>query len=185
MQKNRLFSPKPLDSPNKPMNFKQVKGLAKDRLLQINIICNHSEEDYKLYFSNKVNGKDTKTQIRTMINRVLLLDQKEISQSKLPLDIRGNLTKNSSMPDRIPKILSLYGIQYQENIIMKCRYKMNLMNMKDDLLRFFAIYKEDSLDIILIDPHHLVATEDYKIMFKNAKNYMRYDIADLQKSIFD
>ena len=76
MHKNSLFSPKPLDSPNTPINFKQVKRLAKDRLLKINIICNHSEEDYKLYFSNKVNGKDTRTQIRTMINRILLLDQK-------------------------------------------------------------------------------------------------------------
>lgn len=185
MHKNSLFSPKPLDSPNIPINFKQVKRLAKDRLLKINIICNHSEEDYKLYFSNKVNGKDTRTQIRTMINRILLLDQKVIHQGEIPLDVRGNLTKNSNMPNRIPKILNLYGIQYQENIIMKCRYKMNIMNIKNDLLRFFVIYKEDSLDIILIDPHHLVATEDYENAFKNARDYMRYDIADLRNSIFD
>lgn len=50
---------------------------------------------------------------------------------------------------------------------------------------FFVIYKEDSLDIILIDPHHLVATEDYENAFKNVRDYMRYDIADLRNSIFD
>lgn len=72
-----------------------------------------------------------------MINRILLLDQKVMPQGEIPLDVRGNLTKNSNMPNRIPKILNLYGIQYQENIIMKCRYKMNIMNMKNDLLRFF------------------------------------------------
>ena len=47
-----------------------------------------------------------RTQIRTMINRILLLDQKVMHQGEIPLDVRGNLTKNSNMPNRIPKILN-------------------------------------------------------------------------------
>lgn len=187
MQQNSLSSPRPLTtSRNTALNSREIKSLSKEKILHVNVICNYSKEDYSLFFSNKLNGTDTKTQTRTMIKRILDLDNKNISNQNIPLDVRGSLGLNHSNPQRVPKILGLYNIHFQNELIMKCRYKAEIPNIRNNLLRIFAIYKDDNLDIVLIDPHHLVATEDYAEMFRKSRNLMRCDLALLKKyNIFE
>lgn len=180
MHQDKLTSIKPLAKNNKKLQAKGLskkKSLDENRILKVKITCNHSEELPIKYFSNKVAGKDLNTPIRSHISEILKLDGNSIQSNQLHLEIEDTLCENKKDKDRVPDILNLYGVTFEKEKISKCRYRNDysiMQKVNKDLLRFFVKYEEGTIDIVLIDPHHLLATENYKEMFQVSKAQCKY-----------
>ena len=163
------------------------KSLDKDRQIKIKVLCDHSEELPEKYFNNKVAAKDLASDIRTQITEILRLDGKNVLASKIPLKTENALEKNKNDKDRVENILSLYNFHFEEDMITKCTYKTHVdYKVKGDLLRVFVKQEDNILSIILIDPHHLVATDDYQNIYRQRKNKFKFCFSCLKNiSIFN
>lgn len=166
------------------------KRLDEGRTIKLKVKCDHSVELLKDYFSNKVGAKDLRTSIRSDIKTILDSDEKKFEFEKFFLVQEGTLDRNVSDPHRVDRILGLYGESFQDDVISKCVFREPVLKgipkANGDLLRVFATMKNGELEIILIDPHHLVATEKYKELFIQTKHKHKYCISELKKlSKFD
>lgn len=174
----------------KPLAAKSLIGkkLDENQKLKISVICKYSEHNRDLYFCNKVSSKDLATSKRTAISTILRMDGKEMNAGDIPIKDDGTLEDNKTSPGRISKILDLYHVEFEEDMILKALYREKESineKLKGDTLRFFYRIKEKTLEIVLIDPHHLVATELYVKYYKQNLNKYVYCISQLKKSIFD
>ncbi len=173
---NKLEIKNKLDISNKVF----TKNRKEPKKTKIKILCNHSVNNKNLYFTNFLERKDLSNNINTQVFKILKADGKELSSDEIPWDIanENDCLKHNKDNDRIPSILDLYNIEFEEEAILKCYGKSCLghkiagIGIPNDLVRIFVKQEigEDEWLVVLIDPYHLVATESYRENYENYKN---------------
>lgn len=190
MRKDSNFfnSTRPLTSPL-PITPKPFvsQGLGDNVQYFIKIDCPISKELRDKWFSNKISAKDLHNKIRSVISKILKMDGKIIISNQLHFNIEEKLTENKTSKGRVENILNLYGHHLNEKII-KVRWVESYDNTKHsgDTLRLFIVKDSENINIVLIDPHHLVATENYRQIYKENSDKFKYCYSCLKDiSIFD
>lgn len=172
---------------SKPLGEAAIEGnpLDSGRLIKIKLTCNKSFDRPKLFFCNKVQTKE-----KTSINVQRIIELKEADGNNIKYDDFNFITENflesnKSCKGRVDEILNLYGISFRKETYIKAISKGKLSEvgskLPKDTLRIFITKNDDLWDIVLIDPWHLVATENYKNDYSDClkKKKFRFNIEDL------
>lgn len=172
-----------------------TKNRKEPKKTKIKVLCNYSVNDKNLYFTNFLERKNLDSIINTQIVNILKSDGKELSNNEIPFDITKDLEfddnthylKCNKDKSRIPAILKKYGVEFEEEAILKCYGKSKLgheiagRGILNDTVRVFVKLdiNDDVWKVILIDPYHLVATELYKDNYSKYRNN-QIDISKLE-----
>lgn len=142
---------------------------------KVKIVNNLSKNIPSEYFTNMLPSLDNHDfnyairSIKKHNNKYCIIDELHLSIDDDLLEHNTNVRNEV----RYINIFKEFGIQYG-GIIYKSRY---LENTKCSL-RIYSRIIGNTLQILLFDPHHLFATDIYKILYKNCVDY-HFDIADL------
>lgn len=126
---NNLNKKRPLTSRNgstligKRSLLNSQSNFTNNQKINIIVKCDHSEELIEKYFSNKISAVDKRNLLRTQIYNVLKMHNKTIAVNSLPFESDGTLTRNNLDLNRIDKIFSLYNMNFEEDMVIKCLYK--------------------------------------------------------------
>lgn len=188
---NNLNKKRPLTSRNgstligKRSLLNSQSNFTNNQKINIIVKCDHSEELIEKYFSNKISAVDKRNLLRTQIYNVLKMHNKTIAVNSLPFESDGTLTRNNLDLNRIDKIFSLYNMNFEEDMVIKCLYKNTdfyIPGKKNEKLRLFLqINNNQDWEVVMIDPHHLVATDNYKDYFKKSNGKRNYCFSELKK----
>ena len=190
---NKSFTPR-----NNKLNISKKefsKNHTEPKRIKIKVTCDHSVRDKNLFFTNYLDRKDLSNTINSQISKILKANGKEVSGDKIPFDIYDGdndgeyYLMHNKDETRIPSILNLYNIkEFEEGEILKCYGKSGGIGHKiagkgipSDMVRVFVKEEvgSDVWDVLLIDPHHLIATEEYKSEYNKYKNY-QYNINEIE-----
>lgn len=161
----------------------EAKPLDDGRYIKYKLICNRSYEKPELFFCNKVHLKNKNSILVQRIIELKELEGKEIKYDDFNFDSEGYLERNKNDRKRIDRILNLYGASFEKKKYIKASSHGRLSDigskLPGDTLRIFVETKNDFWNIVLIDPWHHVATENYKTTYKQFKKKYVYNIEDL------
>ena len=157
-----------------------VYSLKEEKEYTIKVLCNYSSNNSAMKFTNYINT-DTDTIYESRIRRTIDLNGKKMTEDSLPFDKDGALhVSNKNSFSRLNTILSIYtGNELQEGdecAIYKCFFKNKAsgLNIKEsgNLLRIFYRlgYDYETIEIVLIDPNHLFASDSFDEKYEKYKN---------------
>lgn len=184
-----MYSPTDTLKPPSPLNAPKAYSVV--------LCCNRSVNLAGEYFTNYVKNAASNVTNGNIIT-TMMLDNTVTTIEGLPFIEEGTLeVRTNNTFERIRSILSCYlpdsFAKGDEEGIKKCRYPDKASGMlnkqRGDLLRIFYRISDDdaNLEIILIDPNHLFATEtfissyhefrknrtDIKTLLSNRRTYFR------------
>lgn len=178
-----IDSTKPLGG--KPLGRKAFGKESFDRSISIKVRCNYSIHKGKLFFHNKLDRKENSV-IVDVIKAVLELDGKTINSSDIPFEVPPGREGEVTLPlykkgrKRMESILSEYNTVFREGALIKNSPKSS-HNVKKDTLRLIVEKEEESWVVVLIDPWHLFATNNYELNYPKYIKKAVFDIKDLLK----
>ena len=184
-KRNRLKSDAPLDQRlslnSSKTDFKGDVPLQLSKKYSVTLLCNHSIRLPDVFFTNLV-ASAASNPVNDRIVKTMRLDRQEVKIEDLPFKEEGSLqirTRNTI--SRITSILQNYLSdsfeEGDEEGIKKCSFPDKASGIlgkeKGDLLRVFYRVSDDDtrLEIILIDPNHLFATEKFAEKYSSCKAY--------------
>ena len=171
-----------------------TKNRKEPKKTKIRVLCKHSINDKKLYFTNFLKRKDLKNTVNTQVFNIIKADGIEVSNEDIPIDFSKRMDFDNEEflecnndENRIPSILNNYGVKFEKETILKCYGKSRLgheiagKGIPDDTVRVFVKLdmNDDEWKVVLIDPYHLVATEKYKDNYNKHKDN-KVDICELE-----
>ena len=163
--------------------------IAGEKKYTIDLLCDHSIKKPNRFFSNFVSDRTTKSIVNSKINKTMNLHRKEKMEKELPFEIAETLKINDNNPlERLNDILTEYikkPLQVgDEEVINVCWYKDRAsgLNYKEKGNKLRVMYRlsddDEKIEIILIDPNHTFATNNYKQYYSECENY-QVDIKDI------
>ena len=165
-----------------------------EKKYEIVVYCNYSINLREEYFTNFLKDNILSGSNRNIVN-VILLQGKYLMESELPFNRDGYVKVNNSS-ERYNNIFSNYTNEMLEchelEDISKAWFRDNITDSDKkfggNTLRVFYRISSDNnkIEILLFDPHHLVATAKYKTLYKANKNNLVdiKDIVNKKKDLF-
>ena len=126
---------------------------------------------------------DSRDRSNLIVQRIIDLksfDGYKIKYSDFKYTLEETLRRNNKDRFRVDDILSLYNIRFIKNAYWKAVPQGILSNVSGklpkDTLRIIVEKNDDTWNVLVIDPWHHLATDDFERSYKEHKKKYRYGI---------